>query len=219
MAEGAGMANVGWVNAALEASRMKPKDAVQWLLDFAAKDLSGLSDAERRQTLLELEGFLGPWGVGVATMPRKYRDLILGQCHQEATTGLASYLTGRGWSVEVTLSMRASHAGWSEFRSGDLYQVFAFVAVTSLKTVGPALKRCANAQCGVVFVSEGRQAYCSRLCSDRVRASKHIGALERDPERKAAALARRRELYAEKQRARFGRKTIVGKQRLAGKQG
>lgn len=202
------------------ASPMTLKEAVRWLLRFAEQDVATLPDPECVTLCLDLYRFIGKYdkasveigenmrrrlAQGEPRLRRHIEDVLL-ECQREATQGLTRFFDGRGWTYHVALSGSMHRAGgrivWAEDKEGVTSQVFAFCGVLLIREIGSALKQCPRPECGRRFVSEGRQAYCTRLCSDRVRVAKFRKGLEGDPKRKEKALARRRAAYKKRARAK-----------------
>jgi hypothetical protein len=101
-------------------------------------------------------------------------------------------------------------AAWeTDLRDEQSYIIGAVAELLAHTPAGECLRSCPA--CGRPFVAHGRQTYCTRVCSDRVRVSTFRKALAEDPERKEKYLTRRRKAYAKKQRAKLGAGVRVGR--------
>jgi hypothetical protein len=89
----------------------------------------------------------------------------------------------------------------------DIRSWFYGAVLGLVATLGPRLRVCANDTCRRLFLPEGRQVYCSGLCSGRTRQKRHR---ERHGEELSETKHR---VYTHKRRLEFGPKVRVRRQR------
>lgn len=189
------------------------KRAVRWLLKFAEQDLDDLSAAARDKLSEEAMRFTGQ--SDRLTLPG------LKAWQEEARAGFASYFDPRGsggWAYKIGLAgrvywLRGEQLVVSEIPGGTDRELFAWFAIVAILAVGRDFRLCANPDCRQAFVADGRQVYCSRLCSARTRLAKFREGLRTDKERREKVRARRKELYDQKQKAKLGPRVKVANQR------
>lgn len=228
----------GWWGKSLAPSdATPPHEAVRWLLQFVEQDLSSLSTAALQEHAVKALGVMGQPVERDETIKMERADRNrLSKWQAAACDGLKGYLHVNpfaGWRFKVTVSGHATFyphrlvgGKWVGLRNQRIaYEqepravndtaFFSWCALQAVLAVGPRLRVCKNADCRRPFLAERRQTFCTRLCGDRVRMAKYLRKLKGNPERKAEALARRKELYAEKIRKRLGARVNVGRVRPA----
>ena len=90
---------------------------------------------------------------------------------------------------------------------------FMIRVLAVLQAIGPRLRRCADARCQRFFISNRRQVYCTRTCSDRVRLAKWRRDHAKDEQRKAKVRKQQRAAYARRMRRKLGARVKVGGRR------
>jgi len=158
---------------------------------------------------------------------------LLAELRAVARQGLADYFAGKPafrYALPISGHVVRQPAGpgphepprhVAAMQTQDLPQAFAWRAAQAIAGVGRRLRQCANPNCNKgepkPFVATRRQAFCSRLCSDRVRLARFRAKHAKDAKRRAKLLAKRRAAYGRKVKAALGPKVKI-RQRAKGVQ-
>jgi hypothetical protein len=164
----------------------------RWLLDFLRLELDSISISTWRRLRREAWGFVDDGNsaierdtdVGFSTDealvlvdPGALRDL-----QEEVRRGIKAVRDGRWWLVKGEKEHGIARWGGSlrrGHRAGVFRVLFVAIAVDIVEEYWSAMYQCP--QCDQLFLRQGKQMYCSKVCSRRTRWARFaLGRPERD---------------------------------------
>lgn len=197
------------INQALFTFPRRLDDRIQWLLEFARRDLSRLPNKERLALDAVLKGIFpdyratGPGFQGGYSVVPMSANNIRG-IQQRLKMGLDSLLAGGGWRLPgtpdgIALERWAGSDGVYATRQTVLAEfplTFWLAVADWLVAAGPRLRACP--ECHTPFLAIRRQTYCSPQCSQRVRTRRWYEAHTTEARKK------RRQAYQQEIRVKLG---------------
>jgi hypothetical protein len=196
----------------------------RWMQDFAARDLTDAATCLAAR--FEAYAFLLTSGGGERSQPTESELLVRGLTNDPSLLGpeahravrrlqtrlrhmLESLQTQRRWrgDVHITEAVLTTDGRLLLVTSHEEASRFDFGVLGVLMELAPQLRTCAAAGCGRLFLKQGRQAYCSTRCSQRIRT---IRFRESHPD---VVSQRRHNGYVRRKQKKLGPKVKVGTRR------
>ena len=148
-----------------------PEVRARWAINFACRGLTGLSAAEWRHLLEEVEAFITGYAPEPKCALRVSEDLVR-EIHEQLGRGLAELVLGNTWWAEirtvVTLTLGGGNLRDSVLPpAGVTVDAFMMRLFEVLAVEKSRFGICGD--CRRPFIAYNRQAFCSRQCSQRVR--------------------------------------------------
>lgn len=204
-------------------------EAARWLVEFATRDVRPLEmnwhhpewPAIRARLTAFILNDYASWKEQRQPGPARLLPLqdILSM-KRDVENGINQLFRREGgwthWPVEVRSQSGVLRSPGGEIfpaRSEISHSGFMLRVLAVLQAIGPRLRRCEDSTCRHFFVSNRRQVYCTRTCSDRVRSAKWRKEHANDERRKEKVKAQRHAAYVRRVQRRLGDKVKVGSRR------